>query len=60
MRQKLEGLRALDYEVTVYSIGLFAKLISEEVSINIFKSFNINENIPLIKKSSNINGGKSG
>ena len=34
--------------------------ISREENINIFKSFNINLNIPLIKKSSNINGGKSG
>lgn len=60
VRQKLEGLRALDYEVTLYAAGMFARLISAELDANIFRSFDLGRNIPLIKMKSLLNGGKSG
>lgn len=49
MKSKLQGLQALDYKITAYSIDVFSDFLAGFKDSNIFKSFDINQNIDLIK-----------
>ena len=59
VKQKLDGLRTLDYEVRIYSAEVFTKMLIKEAP-SVLDSFDIGNNIKGVKKSSYTNGGKSG
>ena len=47
--QKLDGLRPLEYKVTIFAVEVFAEMIFQQTDLNVFHSFNINSNINLVK-----------
>lgn len=59
MKHKLGGLRALEYDVRVYAIEIFAEMLAR-TDANVFRSFNINENLYMVKEKAYSDGGKSG
>lgn len=59
IKHKLGGLRALEYDVKVFAIEIFTSMLAK-MDANVFRSFNINENIHLVKEKAYSDGGKSG